>query len=175
MVKNAKIRKTYRAIKGARFSDAQARIFGRRLDWLIENNGREITPEDIVRDAKNPRSPFHKVMDWNDKSAAHQHRLHQARRILQGITVEIQYDDGKKKYTRAFVHVNTPINERENRSAYVTIECAMSDAELRQQMLEQALEELQTWTRKYKVLKELSIVFKAVETARKKLKHHRHR
>lgn len=60
-------------------NDAQA-----KREWLLslpDKNGR-ITPDDVVEAAKDPSSTGHKWFPWDDKAAAHQHRLDLARAML---------------------------------------------------------------------------------------------
>ena len=42
----------------------------------------EITPRDLVSAAANPEHPAHAAFEWNDGTAAHQHRLAQARSFI---------------------------------------------------------------------------------------------
>lgn len=174
MAKPEKIKKTYKAVKGSKLSDAQAKLFGQRIEWLMDQNGHDVTAEDIIQDGKNPKSPFHKYLEWNDRKAGQQWRLNQARYILRSISVIVQYDDGDKKLTRAFVNVNRPSldDEDEKRSVYVSVETALSKEDLRRQLLETALDELQSWQQRYKMLKELSIVFESIYRVKKKLRKH---
>ncbi|MFZ4498520.1 MAG: hypothetical protein ACOYMX_02310 [Burkholderiales bacterium] len=48
-----------------------------------------ITPEVVVEAAKNPDSPLHEHFDWDDQSAAHQHRIDTARKLIRGIRVQV--------------------------------------------------------------------------------------
>lgn len=52
-----------------------------RLKWLAKNG--EITPEQVVEDARPVDSPLHPYFEWNDSLAAHNWRIEQARRLLQ--------------------------------------------------------------------------------------------
>lgn len=54
-----------------------------RLDALTRGNNGVITPELVIKDARNPKSPLHTEFTWDDKSAAHQYRIDQARRVIQ--------------------------------------------------------------------------------------------
>lgn len=49
----------------------------------------ELTPERVVAHAREEGSPLHALFDWNDESAAHAHRLHQARILIRSVRVEI--------------------------------------------------------------------------------------
>lgn len=60
-----------------------------RLEQLAQKNAGRLTPEAVVEDARNPRSPLHSFIDWDDKKAAHQWRLDQARALIRSVRVEI--------------------------------------------------------------------------------------
>jgi hypothetical protein len=61
------------------------------------------TPEELVRAAKSPRSPVHKLFQWDDKAAAHEHRLMQARVMVNSLQVEIISPKGKPSQVIAFI------------------------------------------------------------------------
>ena len=52
-----------------------------RLEKLWKKKG-EIKPEDLVKDAQDPKSPFHNDFSWDDRELAEQARLQIARKIL---------------------------------------------------------------------------------------------
>jgi hypothetical protein len=54
----------------------------------LENVGR-LSAEAVVEDARNPTSPLHELINWDDEVAAHEHRLGQARRIIREVLVAI--------------------------------------------------------------------------------------
>jgi len=170
-MKDVKLRKQYRAVKGSKLSDSQAKVFGKRIDWLMDQNGRSVTPEDLLMDARNAKSPLHKYFEWSDRAAAEQWRLNQARYVLRSISVDVVYADGNKKTTRAFVNVNRPIGDDEERkSVYVNIESALSDSDMGDQLLEDAVSELDSWRQRYAMLRELAIVFGAIEKVKTRLR-----
>lgn len=61
--------------------DDRAGTIHERLTLILKKAG-TLTPDLIIKDARSPQSPLHLEFDWNDKSAAHQHRLYQARRLI---------------------------------------------------------------------------------------------
>lgn len=52
-----------------------------RLAFLERRDG-HVAPESVLKDARNPRSPLHREFTWDDKVAAHEHRLSEARKII---------------------------------------------------------------------------------------------
>lgn len=61
-----------------------------RLEVIREKNGGVLTPEAVVADAKSAKSPLNKLFTWDDKEAAHQHRLMVARTIIRSVKVEVK-------------------------------------------------------------------------------------
>ncbi len=53
----------------------------------------KLTPNKVVADAKHSRSPLHRCFDWDDTSAAHKHRLWQARELIAKVKVCIEQRD----------------------------------------------------------------------------------
>jgi hypothetical protein len=65
------------------------------------------TPEELVRAAKSARSPVHKLFNWDDRVAAHEHRLLQARVMVNSLQVEIVTPKGKPGNVIAFLRSST--------------------------------------------------------------------
>ncbi len=64
------------------------------------------TPEALVDAAKSPKSPVHKLFEWNDRQAAHEHRLVQARVMVNSLQVEIITPNGKPGRVLAFIRAS---------------------------------------------------------------------
>ena len=154
------MKKIYR-FKGAIFSAKKAQIYGERIDE-ISNNGR-VTTHDLVEDARNPKSPLHDIFEWNDSEAASKYRLQQARQLLRTIEVEIVSKDKKPKW------VNAHISFKEEEGYVSTID-VMSDKDLRERFINQALSEARRWMERYKAYQELTDIFKAIKITSKKIK-----
>lgn len=116
--------------------------------------------EDVVAHAKNPTSAMHSWFTWEDTEAARQWRLHQARMLIR-VTVVVSPD--KKEHMRAFVSL---ADDRygEDGGGYRIMADVLTDEEMRQQLLEEALLEANRWMQKYRRLSELARIFEAIET-----------
>lgn len=114
-----------------------------------------LKPEDVVEAARPKTSPLHDKFDWDNNEAGPKYRLWQARQL---ISVTVEYIGGGKdqKPYRVFVSL-TP--DRHDDGGYRTIEAVMSEPGSRRQLLEDALEEMERFQRKYADLKELATVF----------------
>ncbi len=136
-----------------------AQIAGEELERIrVRHNGR-LDKKDVV-DASRPESaPLHKAFEWNDAVAAEAHRLSQAGYLIRGITVVL---DAKPDASpvRAFVSVM-----RDEDRSYTSTAHALSDSELRAQVLRTALDELEAWRKRYSDLVEMAKVFAAIDVA----------
>lgn len=159
--------KVYKAKKGSILTDKQAKTYGRRIDQLIAQLGRAITPEELLEDAQDLGSPMHNFFEWDDDIAAQKYRLQQARYILRCIDVEIIYN-GDNKSTRAYVNVSDP-QDQERGLVYVSVDRALSEPEMRKQLIQQAMIEAMSWKEKYKTLKELGLIFETIVVVKKEL------
>ena len=133
---------------------------GKQLSKLHKKNG-QLTAEIVVGDAKLPASPLHDHFEWDDRAAAEEHRLVQARKLLNSVV--ILRDNGENAHPiRAFVH----ISDEDAGSVYVSIDIAMGDAVMRRQVLERAWNELEQWRQRYHEYEELAKIFTAIDEER---------
>ena len=140
----------------ARQADAQK--IGAHLEKLRLRNKGRLTPDIVVADATRPRSPLHGMFEWNVKRAAAQHWLERARYIIRSVIVVME-DRPDTPNVRALVRV-----QEDGESYYTSITQAMSEADLRVQVLARALKELKDWQKRYRDLEEFAKVFDAIET-----------
>jgi len=78
----------YEFAEGARFQAGAATdpaAVGAHLDLLRKQQKGELTPSDVVNDARNPNSPLHSFFEWSDSVAAEQYRLSQARGLIRAV------------------------------------------------------------------------------------------
>jgi len=160
-------RMVYAWREGARVS-LNAQIAGQRLEQLKREHRGLVTPEAVVTDARPKRSPLHDHFEWEDSEAAKKYRLDQARELLRSIVVRIDDRRLPDKSVRAFVHVEVPDNG-ESRRGYMGVREALSNKELRAQVLRCALGELKSWQERYRELREFGDVFEAIEEAEEKI------
>lgn len=65
------------------------------LDEIMHHNGGVLRPEDVVREASNPAHELHGEFEWDDKHAAHAHRLDQARGLITSVRVVVETESRK--------------------------------------------------------------------------------
>lgn len=132
------------------------------LEQLRQNNGGEfVAPAAVVEFAKrNKRAALHKEFEWNNTKAAQQFRLEQARHLIRLYINVIETEGGD---IPARMYVSLEGDRRSKGGGYRTLESVMTNAELRSQLLQQALDELQRVRRKYQTLQELAPIFTAMD------------
>lgn len=137
----------------------EAQIAGVHLEKLRKTNNGKLTPEAILHDAKSPKSPIHKAFEWSDTKAAKSYRLWQARHLINSILVIHQPDKAKKgDNIRAFVSVKV-----EKGRSYTTRSVALSEDDLRLQLLDTAWRELASWRQRHADLDELKPIFALID------------
>jgi hypothetical protein len=137
-------------------------VVAAELRRIAEEHGGILQPSDVVESAKDKASPIHSKFEWDDNEAAGKYRLWQARQLI-SVTVEYIGSDKNAPVSRVFVSLTTDRNE----GGYRSIESVMGDRVSRQRLLNDAMEEMDRFQKKYESLKELSEVFTAMSKARK--------
>ena len=155
---------TYAWRPGSRISlDAQKA--GRELENIRKQEGGELTPAAVVERARSGNSALHAHFEWDDQKAAEQHRLGQAGELIRSITVDVTRSNVEEpKRIRAFVNVTT-----EGRQHYTSTFHALSDAELRAQVIAKAWADLEAWRQRHAELTEFGRIFAAMDATREAL------
>ena len=154
--------------EGARFQNGKhpdANIVGAHIEMLRERYKGELTPEDILDDAKHDNSPLHSFFEWDDSAAAQQHRLAQARGLIRSVVAIYVQPDKPAVRQRAYVNIRKagePQHYRETSHA-------MSQKATRDVVLNRALEELIGWQRRYRDLQEFADLFEEIDQLKLKL------
>lgn len=135
------------------------------LKKIAQEHGGILMPEHVVDAAKPVNSILHSKFEWDDTTAAQRYRLWQARQL---ITIMVEYVKTDKDNTPYQVFVSLKSDRQEG--GYRTITSVMSDEQLKNQLLADALEDMEIFQNKYQILKELSIVFAAMKKVKKRKK-----
>lgn len=129
----------------------------------LSSQGKHPTAWDVLEDGRRIDAPQHNIFEWEDSVAAEQYRLSQAGSILRSVVIVRNDTTDIKKPIRAFVHVIPP---EQKDAAYVDIVEAMSNPEMRKQVLEKALDELESWQETYNGYVEFQPVVEAIGKVR---------
>ena len=125
------------------------------LEEIRKQSGGVLQPVDVVEFARDPETALHGAFCWDDGEAAAQYRLWQARQVIR-VCVTIR-PDVKGPPIRAYVS----LQEDRGDVGYRLLDDVMSDEEMRDRLLSQALAELNRWKMRYQQLRELAPVFEA--------------
>lgn len=123
------------------------------LKRISEENDGLLSPDAVVKAARNEKNPLHSCFEWNQDKAAHEHRLHQARKIIKFV---VEYLPGASEPINTFVSLK---KDRNPAAGYRLTIDVLNDKERREQLLLQALDELRAFEKKYRTLTELAEVF----------------
>ncbi len=126
-----------------------------------ESSINTVTPERIVEDARQPESILHPQFEWDDAVAAEEYRLITARNLVGSLVyVEVQEHEVRGN-VRAFVQVR---DEATRKSAgYAPMVYAMTQQNLRDQVLERAKQEIEAWRRRYADMEEFAELFRVLD------------
>ena len=119
------------------------------------------TPEELVRAAKNKRSPVHKLFQWDDRAAAHEHRLLQARVIVNSLQVEIITPQGKPGHVIAF------IRSSDHGRHVATLEATSEEVT---EAMQECWRDMLNFRARYKNLEIASTVISAIDDVNRRLR-----
>lgn len=134
-----------------------AQAAGEEIERIRTRQNGRLEPQDLVAASREPTAPLHPVFEWNDAVAAEAYRIDQARYVIRSLVVQIGTNPDAPP-VRAFVSV-----VRGTDHSYTSTAHALADPDLRQQVLERALAELQSWRRRYSEMVELAQVFAQID------------
>lgn len=112
------------------------------------------TPEEVLEKAKDPNSELHKCFEWDDTKAAEKYRLQQSRQIMCNL-VFVTEDDEEP--------VRVMYKLTMEKSEYHPTKLILKQPDQYAQLLQQAKGELDSFKKKYKILKELKSIFDAID------------
>lgn len=141
--------------KNASYIKADANVAGKMCEELEKTVG--LTAENLLNANRNEDAPLHNEFEWDDQKAAEQHRLYQARHIINCLCVNVETDNsGACTQVRAFLKTTTC-------EPYQSIKAIVTSETSYFAMLERAKRELDSFVQKYNTLSELQPVFEAIK------------
>ena len=133
---------------------------------LTERHHGYLKPQIVVKAAEPSTSPLHRFFEWDDTKAGRAYRIWQARQLLRQI---YSYPIPTQPQQEVQVFASLPADRsRSEEGGYRLLTAVLSDAELRQQLLKAALEEMELFEKKYGLLKELAKLFAISRSLREK-------
>jgi hypothetical protein len=148
----------------SRMTKTDAKLASEALQRIHEKHSK-LTGRLVLEAASDPRSPLHKFFEWDDTKAAERHRLAQAGALIR--TIKISVSIVGKQEPRSMPAYVSVVGDQ-GRSYQPTMR-AMRSPNLRDQIVQQALEDLAAWQARYKNLSEFAEVMSAIHIVRKRV------
>jgi hypothetical protein len=147
----------YRWRDGTRLA-IDAQMAGEHIEHLRKKANGALTPAQVLADARDAKSVLHGAFEWDDNLAAEHYRETQARYLIGALVVTVK-PRGVPHQTRAFVSVD----HKDSGVGYTSLPVAMSDIDLRRQVLAKAWRELRAWQHRYDAYAELAALFQSID------------
>lgn len=130
------------------------------LEFIRNQHGGVLRPEDVVAFARNERTQLHSHFEWDDTEAAQQYRLWQARKVIR-LRVTVVDNLGSDRPLPMYVSLST--DRQKPGGGYRPFVDVMSNEDTRAELFRQALGEFKRVRQRYQELKELKPVFDAID------------
>lgn len=129
---------------GAHLSKKTATLIELTYKKIIKRKG-NCTPDDFLEASRSESSPTHHMFEWDDTRAAERWRREQARHYLKAVVIKIE---GISEPIRPIISI-----VQDNTHTFIELDATARDPNLREQILQNALDELNAFKRKYARLK----------------------
>jgi hypothetical protein len=156
---------TYIKVKGSRVK-GNAQAIGEVIEDLKKQFGGKVPPRELVKVARDPKNPCHANFTWDNKKAADEFRLDQARHLLRSIIImEVTREE-------VIVRPNVVCSRYGGQATqpYKDFLEVMKNPAERALYLECSFREFEAFRKKYERLAEWKAVFDAYDAMRLKRK-----
>jgi hypothetical protein len=148
------------AFRSSFFVDAHPQRVGERLEQLRQTGDGVLDAVDVVVDARAASSPLHHCFEWDDKRAAHEHRVETARQLIKAIVVTVPDGDG---VVPAFTVAATSDDKRPKFVRKDKAPVFTMPAKTRQDRIHEAYAELRRFRSRFAELDELGPLMRAID------------
>jgi hypothetical protein len=160
----------YRFKPWARLSGDPQQV-GEEIERIRQDAGGTVSSRAVVEAARPDDAPLHRYFEWQDGDAAEKYREIQAAHLLRSIVVVETPGVEVTAPVRAFVSIREAKADVEEdvggeAGSYTAIADAIRVVKYREQMMKDALRDLDAYRMKYQLLSDLTGWGKALETAR---------
>jgi hypothetical protein len=136
------------------------------IERLISLRGGMIETRQLVEAARDPSSVLHRHFTWDDRKAADERRLSQARQLIRRYEVTIVTSpDAPPISASRFTHVKMWDSDDAVNQGYARTVDLLADPVRRKIVLERAKREAASWAERYRHLEELAEVLAAIAKA----------
>ena len=130
-----------------------------------KNNG--LTDDVIVKTASAKNHILHEWFEWDDSTAANEHRRAQARLLIRSLEVSYTEAPGIKSRVYEVQHKARP--QDEDRTIYTTTEEVLANPESRDRLIAEAIKAAMQFRRRFKALHELDSLISEIDKTLAKL------
>lgn len=161
------VAETYSWKAGVQFP-VEAKVAADTIRDLQKSLGKDtVTAKELLDASRDENAPLHSCFEWNDNVAAELYRTSQARKIINSVEVTIVKKDDVYTTTRLFLNVS---DKPKAQGKYAVYNIALTNNAYRENVLRDALLELQAFQRRYSEYQELAAVFEAINAFADRLK-----
>lgn len=129
------------------------------LERVMATSGGMLHPRDLVKVARDPKNPLHKLFTWDDREAAARYRITEARQLIN--SYEITYEE-QNLSVKALTSLDM---DRAFGGGYRWTHDVLQRSDLRGEMVKDALKTLNAARSKYDHIKELASIWAALDEA----------
>lgn len=94
-----------------------------RIIKIADRNGGSIEPDQVIADARNPKSPLHSYFDWDIERASMEHWREVARRMIRSVEVERIIH---KKTVKTIAYIRDPC-KTSSEQGYISVDVLRDD------------------------------------------------
>ena len=149
-----------------------AQVAGERIEAIRRERGGWLSPHDVVEDARPPDSPLHPAFEWDDQRAAERYRVHQARTLLQRLVV-VREDGGEVQAVVSLHRARDDWGWTHREASYTSIEVISQDADLTDELLDQAAGDIEAFVARYERFRDFLGVVRRAEAIGRDLRRMR--
>ncbi|MGI8483537.1 MAG: hypothetical protein ACR2OU_04665 [Thermomicrobiales bacterium] len=146
---------------GRRTHAIDPQIAGDVIEDITRQSG-SCSPAELVDVARDAGSPLHPLFTWDDEAAAEHWRVHEARNVINSLTVTVVCGD-KEIIAPAFISVGHTSTTKDAGIGYRPFSVVIADPDFTQETLDDVISALRSLQAKYAAIRELAPVWKALE------------
>lgn len=136
------------------------------LETIRAKNG-GLTDDGILTAAAPKNHTLHKWFEWDDSTAANEHRRNQARLLIRSL--EVTYVETPEIKTRVYEVEHKSRPGAEDRTVYTTIDEVLANPESRDRLIAEAIKAAMQFRRRFKMLHELDSLINEIDKTIEKL------
>ena len=140
-----------------RARSVSAQDVGETIEAVAERYGGVCPTWALVDEARPADHQLHRMFEWDDLLAAEAYRRDQARHFVRDLRVVVEHDSGVE-HVQAYVHV-VRLEPAGPIEGYRLTSLVIESPDEYRQVLDEALDGLRAWQRRYRHLRDLSEVF----------------